>query len=197
MATAFFKCLEEAHENPGVLRAARGKVRHFVLPSCSSGAPSRLFKSLKSAQGREARNFYMQESVAATAMRSENWLQAFGRRYNLMGVPMTVLYDSVCTLCPAEERLVWAKAHDICMFLANGWEYHGRILRYPIETDLNSGWSLAPAKDPRYKGRERIFSDPTSLTSEKLKPLEDWLDLVIQFFRDNERASLNFEGLAG
>lgn len=197
VATAFLKSLEEAPENPGFLRAASGKVRHFVLPSCSSGAPSRLFKSLKSAQGREARNFYMQESVAATAMRSENWLQAFGRRYNLMGVPMTVLYDSVCTLCPAEERLVWAKAHDICMFLANGWEYHGRILRYPIETDLNSGWSLAPAKDPRYKGRERIFSDPTSLTSEKLKPLEDWLDLVIQFFRDNERASLNFEGLAG
>ena len=196
IATAFLKSLEEAPENPGFLRAASGKVRHFMLPSCSAGAPTRLYRSLKSAQGREARNFFMQESVAATAMRATNWLLAFGRKYQLTGTPMTVLYDSVCTLNEAPERFVWAKAHTVCMYLANGWEYHGRVLRYPIETDLNSGWSLSPAKDPRYKDNPRVFKDRDSEEEPKLKALEAWLDTLIAYFNQNERASLSFEGLA-
>lgn len=196
VATAFLKNLEDAPENPGYLRAASGKVRHFNLPSCSAGVPSKLYRSQKSAQGREARNFYMQESVAATAMRATNWMQDFARKYQLDGVPMTVLYDSVCTLSDAKERFVWAKAHAVCMYLANGWEYHGRVLRYPIETDLNSGWSLSPEKDPRYKHNPRIFKDPDSTTDEKLAALSTWLDSLIDYFKRNERASLSFTGLA-
>ncbi len=195
-ATAFLKGLEEAPESPGWLRAASGKVRHFQLPKCSAGVPWKLFKSQKSAQGREARNFFMQESVAATAMRAANWLLAFKMRYGLSGVPMTVLYDSVCTLTENRERYVWAKAHEICMHLANGWEYHGRVLRYPIDTDLNSGWSLGPDKDPRYKGREKIFSDSSNERDPALEPMEKWLDSLIDYFKQYERASLNFSGLA-
>lgn len=196
VATAFLNNLEEAPENPGYLRAASGKVRHFNLPSCSAGVPSKLYRSQKSAQGREARNFFMQESVAATAMRATNWMQDFARKYQLGGVPMTVLYDSVCTLSEAKERFVWAKAHAVCMHLANGWEYHGRVLRYPIETDLNSGWSLSPEKDPRYKHSPRVFKDPDPVTDEKLAALETWLDSLIDYFKRNERASLSFTGLA-
>lgn len=195
-ATEFLKNLEESPETPGWLRAASGKVRHFQLPKCSAGVPWKLFKSQKSAQGREARNFFMQESVAATAMRAANWLLDFKMRYGLEGVPLTVLYDSVCTLSPSEERFIWDKTHTICMYLANGWEYNGRVLRYPIDTDLNSGWSLGPDKDPRYKGREKIFSDQSNSRNPALKPMEDWLDTLIEHFKKYERASLNFSGLA-
>ena len=196
-AAAFLKELEKAPENPGYLRAASGKVRHFVLPPDVYGLSSRMRKSLISAQGREARNFYMQESVAATAMRAGNWLLAFARKHGLVGRAITILYDSVVTWAPIQERAIWSKAHELCMYLANGWYYHERVLRYPIDTELNTGWSLTPGDDPRNKHLAKLIPDMTwAGTPEHLQPLEKWLDSMIDFYRANEFASLDFSGLA-
>ncbi len=197
VAVEFLNSVEKAPHDPGYLRAASGKVRHFVKPPSGIGLNDRLRKSILSAQGREARNFFMQESVAATAMRAAYHLLCFARKFNLVGRPITVLYDSVVTLCPLHERFIWTKAHEICMYLANGWQYHGRVLRYPIDNKFNTGWGLAPKLDSRCKAwHDKIPEKDFAGTPENLKPLEKWLDDVSEFYRKNENASLVFTGLA-
>lgn len=195
-AQRFLKSLEDSPENPGYLRAASGKVRHFVLPPKVEGLPNKLFRSIVSSQGREARNFFMQESVAATAQRAANWLMDFGMKYGLKGTTITVLYDSVVTHCPMEERFIWAKAHKICMHLGNGWMYHNRILRYPIDTEFNVGWSLRPADHPPTKAMAGLYDNKSYIgTTEAMKPLETWLDSWVEYLTENESASLTFSGL--
>jgi uracil-DNA glycosylase family 4 len=196
VAVQRLKDMEEVPINPGYLRAASGKVRHFVLPPDVHGLSPRLKKSIISAQGREARNFPMQESVAATAQKAANWLLEFARKSGLQGRPITVLYDSVVTMCPLNERMLWSKLHTICMYLGNGWEYHGRILRYPIDTDFNVGWSMEPDKHPQFRAIASRYKDPGWCgTPEHLKDMEKWLDQWIDYLQANERASLSFSGL--
>lgn len=190
-AVAFLDDLETKVEDPGYLRAASGKVRHFLLPSNVHGLSPRLKNAIISAQKRESRNFYMQESVAATALRATYWLLQFKRKYGLVGVPITVLYDSVVTMCPFEERAIWAKAHELFMFRANGWEYHGRVLTYPIDTEFNAGWSM-PYKatiDQKHIG-PLLENENFCPTPERLRPVETWLDDSIAFYTANTRASL-------
>lgn len=190
VAQEWLVSLESAPENPGYLRAASGKVRHFVLPHEAAGHNSRLRRSIMSAQGREARNFFMQESVASTAGRAAVWLMDFGRHFKLKGITNICLYDSLATWAPRHERFIWAKAHKLFMQLANGWAYHGRVLRYSIDTEFNLGWSLRPSE------AELIYlDDPTHKpTPEHLKAAEQWLDTYIAYYAENEKASLTFPG---
>jgi hypothetical protein len=60
---------------------------------------------------------------------------------------MVILYDSVVTLCPVEERFIWEAAHDLFMRAKTGWKYADRILRYPIDTEYNCAWSAKPSKE--------------------------------------------------
>ena len=146
-ATAFLEQVAEAPVTPGYLRAASGRIRHFhthgeIVP----GMSGRQQKGILAAMGREGRNYFMQESVASTAAIAGAELLDFGRRNGLKGSPMTILYDSVVTLCPLEEREIWAKAHELFMFRGVGWAYGPNILNYPIDTELNLSWSSKPDK---------------------------------------------------
>lgn len=190
VAQEWLVSLESAPENPGYLRAVSGKVRHFVKPHDAAGSNSRLRRSIMSAQGREARNFFMQESVASTAARAAIWLMDLGRHFKLKGITNICLYDSLATWAPRHERFIWAKAHKLFMYLANGWAYHGRVLRYSIDTEFNLGWSLRPSKD------ELIYLDDPAHkpTPEHLRAAEQWLDTSIAYYAENEKASLTFPG---
>jgi uracil-DNA glycosylase family 4 len=191
-AVAFLNAQEDKVLDPGYLRAASGKLRHFVAPPNVYGLSSSLTRSIISAQAREARNYFMQESVAATALRAAYWLMQFKRRYNLEGVPITVLYDSVVTMCPYHERKLWAKAHELCMYRANGWEYHGRVLNYSIDTEVNAGWSLPYKYVPGQRHMDALLSrDEYAPTPSHLRAAEAWLDSSNEFFKQNPRASLN------
>jgi len=146
VATAFLESVADMPRHPGKMRAASGRIRHFYLhPDNFYGISQRAQRGMAGAMGREARNFPMQESVASTASRAGNWLLGYGRKHELVGRPMVILYDSVVTLCPLEEREIWVKAHKLYMFVKNGWWYHKRVLTYPIDTEINPGWST-PAK---------------------------------------------------
>jgi len=193
VAVAFLDSLEDTPENPGYLRAASGKVRHFCLPPDIYGLSPQLRKSIISSQSREARNYYMQESVAATALRASYWLMQFKRRYGLQGVPITVLYDSVVTMCPFHEREIWKRAHELFMFRANCWEYHARTLNYPIDTEVNAGWSMPYKYTVDRKHFAKLLDRADFCpTPERLVPVEKWLDDTLQFFAANPRASLSY-----
>ncbi len=129
------------------LVAASGRIRRFPIHSGElQGMPWRVRQSYLRAMGNEARNFFPQESVAATAQRACRWLNNFYRSNGMQARVMVALYDAVSTLCPLEERFVVAEAHQLFMCDINVWEYHGRYMNYPIDTDLLYRWSWKPSE---------------------------------------------------
>lgn len=148
VAQDFLIKMERIPARKGTYRAASGRLRHFIshgekyLDMLDEHLTSGLFKSM----GREARNFPMQESVAATAARAGKWLLDTYIKQGMQARPLIILYDSVVTLCPLEERFKVAEYHQKYMTDANTWEYHGRTMSYPIDTDLVYRWSSKPDK---------------------------------------------------
>lgn len=156
VATAFLKEMEIKPKSPGYLRAASGRLRHFATHqlmrahASSDYAEEKLIKSL----GREARNFFMQESVAATSARASKWLLDHFLKHNMQARPMVVLYDSVVTYCPLEERHEVARLHQSYMTDKNTWNYFGAIMNYPIDNEFVMRWSTeltAKEKEVLYK----------------------------------------------
>ena len=149
-ATEFLEELQSVPAQKGWYRAASGRLRHCVMHDRSSGIGYRQRNSIESATGRELRNFPFQESVASTAARAGKWLGKMYRNAGMKARIITILYDSVVTMCPLEEREVVAHLHQQFMCDANNWVYqdeHGtRELTYPIDTDFNYRWSTKPSK---------------------------------------------------
>ena len=150
VAQDFLIKMERVPEKPGYYRAASGRLRHF-----SSHDP-KLFRSM----GREARNFPMQESVAATAARAGKWLLDAYIKLGMQARPLIILYDSVVTLCPLEERFKVAQLHQLFMTDENTWTYHGRTMNYPIDQLFCYRWSDKPSKD-----ETKLLEDKTYKTN--------------------------------
>jgi uracil-DNA glycosylase family 4 len=155
-AVRFLEEQEEVPKFPGYQRAESGRKRRYKNHGAAGSAISGYEKKkILSGQGREARNFYMQESVAAAASRSGNWLLKHYREHGFHARPMTILYDSVVTLCPIEERFEVMKLHELYMATKNTWHNHGREWNYPAEHELNYAWSTRPTKAQR-----KLLDDP-------------------------------------
>jgi DNA polymerase I-like protein with 3'-5' exonuclease and polymerase domains len=148
VAQDFLIKMERIPEKPGYYRAASGRIRHFSShdPKYLDDIDEHLTMGLFKSMGREARNFPMQESVAATAARAGKWLLDTYIKLNMQARPLIILYDSVVTLCPLEERFKVAQMHQLFMTDENTWEYHGRKMNYPIDTDFVYRWSAKPDK---------------------------------------------------
>ena len=135
--------LEEQQMLPSMypfITAASGRRRHFVGTNDKSlGFKER--KTLMSSQGREARNFPMQESVGATAMRACIWLIEAYKALGMKARVMICLYDALVTVCPIEERHLVAQLHQLYMAENNEWEYNERKMYYPIDTEFVFRWT--------------------------------------------------------
>lgn len=135
--------LEQLQILPSVqpsMTSASGRVRHFQGTNDKT-LSFKERKSLMSSQGREARNFPMQESVGATAMRACIWLIKQYRDLGLSARVMICLYDALVSICKLEERHIVARLHEMYMCELNEWEYHDRKLTYPIDTEYVFRWS--------------------------------------------------------
>lgn len=171
VAFAFLKALEQAPKTPGYLVAASGRKRRFSLYRSGIGIDDRTQKGRLASQGREARNFFMQASVADTAARAGVWLRKAYRHYGLRAKLMIILYDSVVTLCPPEEREIVKRLHELYMCERNNWRYHGREMNYPIDTDFVARWSTDPKKeDPA----ESVWEHVPAVPAECVLPESDW-----------------------
>lgn len=187
-ADAYLKRIETVPKHPGFIRAASGRLRRFIgHPDHILGFTGRERESVFNTAGREARNFEMQESVAATAAIAGTRILEMAIKQNLQGRPITILYDSVVTMCPLEERFIFTKAHTLYMHVSNGWAYHNRVLTYPIDNELNVGWSDRPSVDEL-----KLLEDTTyHPTPEHLKPLEQWLDQTIAFYQEHPETAVH------
>jgi len=172
VATLYLKALERAPINPGFLVAASGRKRRFTLhPSHVSGISDRLRKGRASSQGREARNFPMQSSVADTAARAGVWLRLRYKQLGLRAYVMVILYDSVVTLCPPEERDIVARLHQLYMCDRNQWSFHGRVMNYPIDTGFVSRWSVK--NQDKEDISEQVWVDTPAWSVDQFLPVED------------------------
>jgi hypothetical protein len=162
VAQDFLIKMERVPEKPGYYRAASGRIRHFSShdPKYLDDIDEHLTMGLFKSMGREARNFPMQESVAATAARAGKWLLDAYIKLNMQARPLIILYDSVVTLCPLEERFKVAQLHQLFMTDENTWEYHGRKMGYPIDTDFVYRWSAKPDKNDK-----KLLEDKTYKTN--------------------------------
>lgn len=171
VAFAYLKAIERAPYNPGFLVAASGRKRRFSLhPKHITGISDRMRKGRASAQGREARNFPMQTSVADTAARAGVWLRRKYRQLGLKAYVMVILYDSVVTVCDPSEREIVSRLHQLYMCDRNTWNYHGRTMNYPIETEFGLRWSVDAAKGP---AEERVWENVPAIPVESMLAPED------------------------
>jgi DNA polymerase I-like protein with 3'-5' exonuclease and polymerase domains len=162
VAQDFLIKMERVPEKPGYYRAASGRLRHFSShdPKYIDEIDEQLTMGLFRSMGREARNFPMQESVAATAARAGKWLLDAYIKLGMQARPLIILYDSVVTLCPLEERFKVAQLHQLFMTDENTWTYHGRTMNYPIDQLFCYRWSDKPSKD-----ETKLLEDKTYKTN--------------------------------
>jgi len=189
IAIEFLEYLETLPKNPGYYRAASGRIRHFHILDEEMCSNSYEREMSTRGVGREARNFPFQESVAATAARASNWMLTFARVNNLKGMPMIVLYDAMVVNCPEKERFVWYYAHQLFMFLCNGWRYGERVLRYPIDTDMSKAWSTKPTKEYAKLLADRSYENDDA----RMHQIEKKLKEVCEIYEPNEELALNLD----
>ena len=189
-ATEFFKEMEQIPEAYGIIRAPSGRIRHCHTLAKDVAGMTRTREGQLTALGRECRNFPMQESVGSSASRACVAMVDFHLRmkehYGMQGYPCVCLYDSIVVHCPVEERQIWAKALDLFMNLSDGWYTAGGILRYPTDCEFNAGWSTKPDKE----FKKQLYNQEWNPTPERLKPVEEWLDAMIQLYTDNPELSV-------
>ena len=88
----------------------------------------------------------MQNSVADTSIYAVKHLIQYIRKHKLKAMPAVVLYDSVVSFCPMEERFLVMELHERFMHRENKWDFGDRVLQYPIDTDLCLAWSDKPTE---------------------------------------------------
>jgi hypothetical protein len=179
-ATEWFEELEQIPRTEGKLVAKSGRIRHcHTFNEIGKSLSYRTREGVITALGRECRNFFLQESVAAVAARALKKMTDLSIKFGLKGYPCVCLYDSIVVHCPWEERTIWGKALELYMYLANGWYYDQRVLRYAIDLEYNAGWSTAP--DKAYSDQ---LKDPNFYpTPPHLKHVENWIDTMIQMYK--------------
>lgn len=185
-----FQGLDEVAQVPargGTLRAASGRVRHFPIHSRElNGMPWRVRKAYLRAMGNEARNFYPQESVAATLAKACHKLETFYRGNGMKARVIAGLYDAIVTHSPLEERHVCARAHELFMDKINIWKYGNRYMSYPIDTEFNYRWSWRPSKadqkllaskefHPMDPGREKHLLGLLDHIEEMTHKIQPWI----------------------
>lgn len=172
VAFAFLRSMEEKQYDPGYYRAASGRIRHCNTHPEWSRMRRRDRDGYESGQGRQLRNFPMQESVGATAARACLGLLATQRKFQLVTRTRLCLYDSAGSIGPLRERFLTKRMHEWFMHENNSWQYHGRTLRYPIETDFNVGWSDRPSAEIQKLWDDPEFQHDQKWTDEMLERME-------------------------
>jgi uracil-DNA glycosylase family 4 len=150
VAASFLKGQEFKVEDPGYYRSISGRLRHFHMHSLGTqGLTEYARKSLLAPLTREARNYPMQEIVAATMARAVNSLVSEFRDLNMKASPMILLHDALTVMCPIEERWKVKELLHKCMSYGTTWEIHGETLKFEIDVDFSYRWGMKPSEEEK------------------------------------------------
>jgi len=165
VATEYLEELAKLPKTVGYHQHESGAKRRFIMHGDGvRGLKERDIDTIAGSLGRQARNWPMQHSVAATAIRGGDWLLTHSRVSRMWSSPMICLYDSLVNLCPVEERWIVKGLHQKYMTDLNVWHNHGRTWSYTIETEFNTAWSAKPSPEMKVKlGDPEWASDPGTI----------------------------------
>lgn len=132
----------------GQWQSVSGRIRHFKYLELEDleGVSPWTRKSLLSSMSREARNYPLQEIVAATMARAHISLLDYYRTNGMKSRPMLLLYDALTVLGPIEERWEVKKSLQRCMSDENMWPsmLAGKPLQFDIDVDFSIRWATDP-----------------------------------------------------
>ncbi len=137
----------------GQWQSVSGRIRHFKYLELADldGVSPWTRKSLLSSMSREARNYPLQEIVAATMARAHIRLLDHYRKNGMKARPMLLLYDALTVLCPLEERWEVKKSLQTYMSDTNTWPsmLEGKPLQFDIDVDFSIRWATDPEPDEK------------------------------------------------
>lgn len=151
IAWRFLEQMEALVESPGWIRATSGRVRHFSYHKIVdvSGLSEYARNGILSPLKRQARNYQIQEGVAATAARATEMFLAGRRKNNLDARLFCLLYDAMSILAPLEQARAAATLLKECMTTRNIWENHGRKWHHEVDVSYGFRWGCKPTKQEK------------------------------------------------
>jgi uracil-DNA glycosylase family 4 len=151
VAAAFLKAQEYKVEDPGYYRSISGRVRHFHIHRVGDvdGLSKYARQSIIAPLTREARNYPMQEIVAATMARAINLMTDKIRAEGLQARPMILLHDALTVLCPMEERYRVKELMQECMSDETKWNVRGKTLDFAVDSEFTFRWGMKPTEDEK------------------------------------------------
>lgn len=151
VAWRFCERMEEIVEDPGWYKSTSGRIRHFFFNELVDvgGLSEYSRNGILSPLKRQARNFPIQEGVAATAQRA---LELFLERRQQQGLDcrmMCLLYDAMTILAPLEQARASAKLLRECMTTLNQWTNHGVTWNHEVDEAFGFRWGVKPRDDEK------------------------------------------------
>lgn len=138
---------------PGCYDSVSGRRRHFKYVEIKDleGLTEWAKRNILDPMTREARNYPLQEIVAATMARAHIWLLDHYIQTGMKARPMLLLYDALTVRCPLEERFLVRDSLQRYMSDQNVWHVprSNMKLKFDIEVDFNIRWALDPTPDLR------------------------------------------------
>lgn len=133
----------ETFVETGTLQAFSGRIRHFHSHNAEL-VSDRIFEDGLNPLKRESRNFECQHFVGSIAARAAIKLDQHYKQTGMKARVIALLYDSIVTDCPMEERHVVAELHQRYMSDETFEVHHGRKAFLDIDVEFNPGWSRRP-----------------------------------------------------
>jgi uracil-DNA glycosylase family 4 len=152
VADAYLKALEFVPESPGYYRSISGRLRHFQydLLEDVNGISDYNRKAILNPLIRKARNFPIQEIVAATMMKGQNAFLKLLETFPdiLQGVTMPIsLYDAILVSNPLHKRLLVKELIRCCFSEHPVWDTPGGKLQFGLDMDTSFVWGGKPTSD--------------------------------------------------
>lgn len=148
-ADRYLTMCEEGVVDPGYFRSLSGRIRHFNYGSIMDldGVSEGQRKSILSPLLREARNYPMQELIAASAARANVMLLDEFMTRGMQARIMLVLYDAITVLCPLEELRMVRQLMPECMSARNTWQVKGRTMQLDVDESISIRWATKLNKE--------------------------------------------------
>jgi uracil-DNA glycosylase family 4 len=142
VAAFFLRSQEDKVEDPGYYRSISGRVRHFHTHGIDAGLSDYARKSMLAPLMREARNYPMQEIVAATMARAAVKLLDYFISLGMEARPMILLHDALTVLAPISERWQVKALMEECMSTSTTWTVNDKTLQFGIDVDFAMRWGM-------------------------------------------------------
>jgi len=150
-ATEFQKEMEECIQDPGFYRSISGRVRHFFYTNLGDvdGLSDYTMEGILSPLKRQARNFPMQELVAATATRALIRFIKERRERGFNSRIMMSLYDAVTSISTFEQAKETVEVLRNCLTVWCPWTVHGRTFNFDVDTSIGFRWGVKTSKEEK------------------------------------------------